>query len=301
MLRCVCVCVFRLRCLQIICEGHWLLVILVHECYFLWAPPPRPPLLLLVLLLLQVVSSHGHVHPHDVASHHLGGEQSCGHPALRREFTGSAGGVYRQPVNARSGFGSTETTNAAEKLMQRERGAMVPHTVWVCHTPAWLWWLLTVCVESSGNQNTEGCCSSLTRWTGFSWGAGLSRAEQSRAAQGKGRGVRHTERQHTLRHIGPGRRTLVCSSDTVDCAGSTKAHLCWIWFIEHLNSVMDSVIIYIDACGRWYSGHALRQSPANKGKREGENDGCSPSPVFKRMGEAESKLVLVLSGMLGSP
>lgn len=92
-------------------------------------------LLLLLLLLLQVGSPHGQVHPHDVASHDLGGEQSRGRPALRRKFTRSAGGVYTHLINIRSLSGSTETTKAAAKLMER----------------------------SSGDQNTRRCCSRLTQ------------------------------------------------------------------------------------------------------------------------------------------
>lgn len=102
---------------------------------FLWWPPPRLRLLLLLLLLLQVGSPHGQVHPHDVASHDLGGEQSRGRPALRRKFTRSAGGVYTHLINIRSLSGSTETIKAAAKLMER----------------------------SSGDQNTRRCCSRLTQ------------------------------------------------------------------------------------------------------------------------------------------
>lgn len=47
-------------------------------------------------------------------------------------------------------------------------------------------------------------------------------------------------------------------------------------------SVMDGVVIYIDAYCRWYSGHVLRGYPPNKGKRKGENGPC---PVFKPQGE----------------
>lgn len=53
------------------------------------------PLRLAPLLLLGVISAHGQSHLHHVAGDYLGREQSCCHPALQREITWSAGGIYK--------------------------------------------------------------------------------------------------------------------------------------------------------------------------------------------------------------
>lgn len=131
---------------------------------FLGQSPPRLRLLLLLFLLLQVVSAHGQVHPHDVASHDLGGEQSCGHPALRRRFTRSAGGICRHSFtiqlhrNCKHGReadgGRIPPTNNLQGFH-----LSLPHTTLaaVIRTPA-------AAALSLG-------------WTGLSWGAGLSLAE----------------------------------------------------------------------------------------------------------------------------
>lgn len=56
------------------------------------APPPS---VLSLLLLLEVTGALGQAHPHHVAGEHLGWEQSCSHPTLRREITWSAGGISK--------------------------------------------------------------------------------------------------------------------------------------------------------------------------------------------------------------
>lgn len=74
--------------------------------------------------------------------------------------------------------------------MQRELGGMVAKKteIEVCHTPGWVWLLPTVCMETSGNQNTEGFREQSHQ---------VNRViTESRVARQKG-GVRHTERTHT--------------------------------------------------------------------------------------------------------
>lgn len=53
------------------------------------------PIYLSLLLFLEVTSALGQTHPHHVAVEDLGREQSCSHPALQREITWSAGGIYK--------------------------------------------------------------------------------------------------------------------------------------------------------------------------------------------------------------
>lgn len=48
-----------------------------------------------LFLLLEVMSAQRQSHPHHVAGGDLGREQSCCHPALQREITWSAGGIYK--------------------------------------------------------------------------------------------------------------------------------------------------------------------------------------------------------------
>lgn len=53
------------------------------------------PIHLSLLLLLEVTSALGQTHPHRDLVDDLGREQSCRHPALQREITWSAGGIYK--------------------------------------------------------------------------------------------------------------------------------------------------------------------------------------------------------------
>lgn len=82
--------------------------------------------------------------------------------------------------------------------MQRELGGMVAKKteIEVCHTPGWVWLLPTVCMETSGDQNTEGFREQSHQ---------VNRViTESRVARQKGTGSKtHRTNAHTHTHTLP--------------------------------------------------------------------------------------------------